>query len=203
MTRYLTPFPGLFARAIDDALNRAISLDTTAGERLAELQGLTIRLELRGLGIDLYFTGQGDRLSVAAESDERPVTTIRGTPAALLAMAIPDWRAPGNGVEIEGQAGTAQTLERLLRQLDPDWQSWLVEHLGPVWGHQAWRMIRDGLETGRRVSVTAADQTARYLREESGLLVTRDEADEFIDQVDELREAIDRLQGRISRGARS
>ncbi len=202
MSRYLTPLPGLLASAVDTALNRAIGLDEKAAARLAAMQGKCVRLELLGLGIDLYFRGLEERLAVDAESDAEPDTTISGSPAALLAMAVPDWRAPGSGVQIQGDAGAAQALEKLLRQLDPDWEALLVEHLGAVWGHQVWRMINDSMRVGRHVASTAAGQAARFLREESGLLVTREEVEEFTRQVDELREATDRLEARLRRSAR-
>ncbi len=202
MSRYLTPLPGLLASAVDTALNRAIQLDEKAATRLAAMKEKTVRLELRGLGIDLYFRGMEERLAVDAECQIDPETTISGTPAALLAMAVPDWRAPGSGVQIQGDAGAAQALEKLLRQLDPDWEALLVEHLGPVWGHQVWRMINDSMRAGRHATSTAADQAARFLREESGLLVTREEVDEFNHQVDELREAADRLEARLRRSQR-
>ncbi len=203
MSRYITPLPGLLASAIDTALNRAISLDEKAAAQLSSLEGKTVCLELKGLGIDLYFTGSGPRLAIDAESGIDPDTTITGTPAALLAMAVPDWRAPGSGVQIQGDAGTAQSLEKLMRRLDPDWEALLVEHLGPVWGHQVWRMISDTVSGSRHVASTAADQTARFLREESGLLVTREEVDAFTREVDELREAADRLEARLRRAGRA
>lgn len=203
MGRYLTPLPGLLASAIEGALGRALSLDVKGAERLSTLDGKSVRLELKGLGIDLYFEGHGERLAVSAQSISTPHTTITGTPAALLAMAVPDWRAPDSGVQITGDAGAAQALEKLLRQIDPDWQALLVEHLGPVWGHQLWRVLADSLEGGGRAAETAADQTARFLREESGLLVTREEVGEFTHEVDELREAVDRIEARVRRQARS
>jgi ubiquinone biosynthesis accessory factor UbiJ len=203
MSRYLTPLPGLLASAVDTALNRAISLDDQASTRLDALHGKSVQLQLKGLGIDLYFSGLDDRLAVDAEREGEADTTISGTPATLLAMAVPDWRAPGSGVQIQGDAGAAQALEKLLRHLDPDWEALLVEHLGPVLGHQLWRMINDGMRAGRHVATTAADQTARFLREESGLLVTREEVDLFTRQVDELREAADRLEARLRRRERT
>ncbi len=202
MSRYITPLPGLLASAVDTALNRAIGLDENAAGRLAAMHGKTVRLELKGLGIDLYFRGLEERLAVDADSETEADTTISGTPGALLAMAVPDWRAPGSGVQIQGDAGAAQALEKLLRQLDPDWEALLVEHLGAIWGHQVWRLINDSFRAGRHATSTAADQAARFLREESGLLVTREEVDDFTREVDELREAADRLEARLRRSQR-
>lgn len=201
--RYLTPLPGMLATAVEQAIARAIALDDQATARLEPLADKQIRLELKGLGIDLHFHGREDGLGVSAESGTAPDTTISGTPLALLAMAVPDWRAPGSGVRIEGDAGTGQAFEKLLKQLDPDWEAVFVERFGPVVGHQLWRMLTDARAGARQASRTAADQTARFLREESGLLVTREEVGEFINEVDELREAADRLEARLRRRGRA
>lgn len=203
MGRYLTPLPGLLARTVEQALNRAISLDAEAGPRLAAMRDRRVKLALSGIGIDLHFSGTGDRLAVEAESEHEPDTTITGSPSALLALAVPDWRAAGSGVRIEGDAGAAQALEKLMRRLDPDWEAWLVERLGPIIGHNLWRTLNDAAGAGQHLARTAADQVAHYLREESGLLVTRPEVDSFVREVDELREAVDRLENRLRREGRA
>lgn len=203
MTRYMTPLPGLLAAGVEQAIARAIALDPEASNRLRPLRDKRVKLELKGLGIDLFFHGRDDGLGVSAEDEARPDTTISGTPVALLAMAVPDWRASGGGVRIEGEAGTGQAFEKLLKQLDPDWEAVFVERFGPVVGHQLWRMLGEARSGARHVSTTAAEQAARFLREESGLLVTREEVDEFVSEVDELREATDRLEARLRRRGRA
>src|SRR5699024_10106456 len=201
--RYLTPLPGRLAAVVDQAITRTIALDDSATTRLAPLADKRVCLELKGLGIDLHFHGREDGLGVSAECDDAPDTTNSGTPLALLAMAVPEWRAPGSGVRIEGDAGTGQAFEKLLKQLDPDWEAMFVERFGPVVGHQLWRMLADARAGARRASRTAADQTARFLREESGLLVTRQEVNDFVHEVDELREAADRLEAQLRRRGRA
>ncbi|WP_376689819.1 ubiquinone biosynthesis accessory factor UbiJ [Wenzhouxiangella sp. EGI_FJ10409] len=203
MTRYMTPLPGLLAAGVEQAIARAIALDPEASSRLRPLRDKRVKLELKGLGIDLFFHGRDDGLGVSAEDEARPDTTISGTPVALLAMTVPDWRASGSGVRIEGEAGTGQAFEKLLKQLDPDWEAVFVERFGPVVGHQLWRMLGEARAGARHVSTTAAEQAARFLREESGLLVTREEVDEFVSEVDELREATDRLEARLRRRGRA
>ncbi|RFF29728.1 ubiquinone biosynthesis accessory factor UbiJ [Wenzhouxiangella sediminis] len=202
-SRYLTPLPGMLAAAVEQAIARAVALDDGSPERLRPLHDKLVRLELKGLGIDLFFQGRDDALSVTAEHEATPDTTISGTPLALLAMAVPDWRAPGSGVRIEGDAGTGQAFEKLLKQLDPDWEAVFVERFGPVVGHQLWRTLSEARAGARHVGRTAAEQTARFLREESGLLVSREEIDEFVNEVDELREAADRLEARLRRRDRT
>lgn len=203
MGRYLTPLPGLLASTVEQALNQAIALDDQARPRLAAMANRRVKLVLTGIGIDLHFSGSVDRLKVEADSEESADTTITGSPGALLALAVPDWRATGSGVRIEGDAAAAQALEKLLRRLDPDWEAWLVERTGPIIGHNLWRLLNDAAGASQHVARTAADQVAHYLREESGLLVTREEIDSFVGEVDELREAVDRLESRLRREGRA
>jgi ubiquinone biosynthesis protein UbiJ len=194
VSRYITPLPGLLAGAIERAIGQALSADVASAERLPALDGRCIQLALKGTGIDLFFIGQGDRLQVVAESDLPADTVIRGSPSALLAMAVPDWFDGDSGVRIEGDAGAAQALEKLMRRLDPDWEGMLTDQLGDVLGHQVWRLLRDTLVGSQRLAGVAGDQFGHYLREESGLLVTQPEAQAFTRDVDELREAVDRLE---------
>jgi len=199
MSRYLTPLPAMLAGLLDRAFNQTIVLDADAARRLKPLDGRSVKLALSGLNIDLFFSGQGDRLRVLAESDVEPDTTILGSPTALLAMSVPDWRSPGSGVRIEGDAGTAQALEKLFKQLDPDIEGLIVRHLGPVLGHQVWRLMLDAASVSRHGSKVAGEQISRYLREESGLLVSREEMNGLTGDIDELREAVDRLEARLRR----
>lgn len=203
MSPYLTPFPRMFAGAVQTALNRAMALDPAAANRLQAMADGLIGLELQTLGINLYFCREGERLAVSAESESEPDTWIRGTPSALLAMAVPAWKSPGSGVTIEGDAGLARGFEGLLGRLDPDWEAALVARFGAVAGHQIFVLIRETGRGGRRTAETLGDQAARYLREESGLVVGRAEYTEFSRAVDELREAADRLAARVERSLRS
>lgn len=203
MGRYLTPLPYLFASLVATTINRAAALDPVAPAAPSSLAGRILKFEFRGLGLELFITAEQGRLAVKAESDVEPDTVIAGTPAALLAMAVPDWRAPGSGVNIHGEADLARDFERYLRRLDPDWEAALTERFGEVAGHQFHVFFREGSRTGRALAEAGADQLGTWLREESGLLVGRAEMREFTAALDELREGVDRLGSRLGRERRA
>src|SRR5690625_2091815 len=189
----------MLAAGMDQAIARALALDDCSGQRLEELEGHTILLRVEGLGIDRYFHGPGGRLAVSVDEQAPPDTTISGPPMALLAMSAPRRRWTGRGVRIEGDAATAQSPGGLVKQLDQDWQASLAARFGPRLGYRLWRLLADVRDGTRHVSSTSADQASRFLRRESGLLVERAEVNDFINEVDELREAVDRLEQRLRR----
>ena len=62
---------------------------------------------------------------------------------------------------------------------------------------------RDALDFGRRAGDTFARNISEYLTEESRDLPVRIEVEEFLDGVDRLREAVDRLDARVAAAERS
>lgn len=195
MSRYLTPLPGLFADAVEFVLNRALALDPEAGPALAPLDGRWIRFDLQGPGIELWIGAVGDRFRVRAESDGRADAVISGTPAALLALLVPD--ADASGLRIEGDARVVQQFQAALRRLDPDIEQGLTELFGPLLGPQLYRGFVELTGFGRQALATGVDQAARWLRDESALLPSPAEWREFSAGVDRLREAVDRLERKV------
>lgn len=200
MSEFVTPLPHLLAETLDVALNELVRLDTggKAKDKIDQLDGKPVALCLTGLEIVLVFASTAGRLSISAQPQTgfepaSVMTTITGTPSALLAMAIPDWRQQGSGVRIEGDAAAAQALEQLMRQLDPDWAQLFVERFGPVVGHQLHMGLKGALTSGQRLGQTAFDQASTFVKEESQWVVDRPRFGEFCERVDLLQEAIDRL----------
>ena len=201
MSAFKTPLPRLLAEVLSLALNEMIRLDTSerVAKRMALLDGRSVALCLTGVGIDLVFYGSEQSLQVTAKHPdefdaEQFDTVITGTPSALLAMAVPDWASSQGSVRIEGDAAVAQALEQLMRQLDPDWETLWVERFGVVVGHQLHRLFKTLLESGQTLSQVGITQISDYVQTESPWAVDRATFNEVSHRVDELVEAIDRLE---------
>lgn len=191
----------VLARAVQVAANRALALDPDTASRLREFEGRTVALHVEGPEIVLYLTPSGDGLKVAPEGEAQ--TTIRGTPGALFANAVSEEsrRAAGR-IHIEGDANLGQSFEQLFRRLKPDWEEPLAQAFGDVLGPRIATALRQGVDWSRSAGWSLAGQVSEYLREESRLLVTRTEMEEFVREVDNLREAVERLEARLHRLSR-
>lgn len=205
MSRYVTPLPGLLADTCERIANRAAALDPSAADHLAPLAGRWLKFELEGLGIDLWIGAEQDRMIVRAEQGPtedgeplEPDTRVRGTPGALLAMAVPELSAPG-GVHIEGDARLAQQFQQAMNRIDPDLEQGLADVFGPLIGPQVYRVVREAVGAGRDAARAGGDQFTHWLREESDLVPSPAEWREFSEGVDELREAVDRFAGKVRR----
>ena len=90
MAEYRTPLPGILAALLEGGVNRILSMDENAAQRLQRLSGRMLQLDIEGVGISLYFAFAGQRVEVGTRSGSEPDTVISGSPGALFAMAAPE-----------------------------------------------------------------------------------------------------------------
>ncbi len=197
-----TPNPVLvkLGRALEIALDRALALDPQMRAQLATIEGRRIGIELRGTGLALAIEVRDGRLCVGPHWAERAGLDVRAAPASLLAFAMrrdADAPLPPGKVEISGDADLARRLEKLFRNYRPDIEEAFAKTFGDVLGVPLARTFAGAFAWTRQSARALALDAAEYLREESRDLVAPAEMEQFLDDVDALRERSDRLQARI------
>jgi ubiquinone biosynthesis protein UbiJ len=201
MPEYRTPLPSILAAMLEAAINRVLALDDDTPKRLLRLDGRTLRLDLEGVGISLFFIFSSALVHISINSDDEPDTIISGSPFALFSMAVPDgkgsWGGSDSRVNISGDATLARDLERLFSKLDPDWEASLSRLFGDVWGHQVAAGIRSGADQAKDAAGNSAEMISEYLKRDGGLLVKSADIKTFADAVDETRDAVERLEARL------
>jgi ubiquinone biosynthesis protein UbiJ len=192
----------LVGRALETALNRLVDLDPDTREDLRALEGRRIALALEQPPLALELTVANGRLVVGPVRGEEPDLGIRATLAGVLSQLPPfrrDDAPPVGKVHISGDADLARRLQQLAQRFDPDIEKPFSDLLGPVFGPQLARVLRealrDGVAAGRRFARDGAD----FLTEESRDLVGRAELAAFCDDVDSLRDDAERLLARATR----
>lgn len=189
-------------RALESALNRALALDPETRDAIARLDGRRVALRVAQPPLALQLTVDGERLRVGPPDEETDLD-VRGTLAGLLSQ-LPMFRRDDDGppvgrMRIEGDADLARRLQRLAERFDPDWQAPFVAVFGEVLGVQVARAFAGALRQANAGARGLAEMTAEYLTEESRDVVAREELAAFHDDVDALRDDVERLAARIAR----
>ena len=192
-------------RLLEAALNRALALDLPTRERLGTLEGRRIGIELRGANLALALSVREGRLHVGPHWEAPGDLNLRASPGSLLAFALRrgDSTLPPGKVDISGDAELARSMEKLLRDFQPDVEEAFAQTFGDVLGVPLARGLRQAFNFVRESAQALTQDTAEFLREESRDLIAPAEMEQFLDDVDGLRERADRLDARVQRLTRA
>jgi ubiquinone biosynthesis accessory factor UbiJ len=187
-------------RVLQEALNRLLRLDAASLEKLDALQGRRIELYLQAPDIALAVEVRGQALQVGpVNPGQEPDISFKSTLSGIL-KSLPMFTQgqPAIGaMRISGDVELARLLQNLVKEFDPDWQEPFVKALGPVFGPQAAKFIREGLRQAKTGAGNFMQSGAEYVTEEARVVVSTSELDDFNAQVDKIRQRGDRLQARV------
>jgi ubiquinone biosynthesis accessory factor UbiJ len=198
----------LAGRTLEAALNRALALDPDTRDSLRALDGRRVAVHVTAPNLALQVTVAGERLQVGpveeeAEADLSVRSTLGGLIAqlpGLIGKGLRNDNAPPVGkLRIEGDADLARRLQRLAERFDPDWQRPFAAVFGDVVGVQIANALRASLRHARDAGGALLANAAEYVTEESRDIVGRDELNAFHDDVDTLRDDVERMAIRVGR----
>lgn len=184
------------------ALNRALALDPPSHAAVGALEGRRIGVQLRGLDLALAINVRDGKLVVGPHWQAPTDLNLHASPASLLAFALRRGDSsplPPGKVELSGDAELARQMEKLLRDFRPDVEEAFAKTFGDVLGVPLARAFARAFAWTRESARAFAQNGAEYLREESRDLIAPAELEQFLDDVDRLRERGDRLDARVQR----
>jgi len=194
------PFASLIAAGIESALSASLKGSSAARADIAKLQGKVIRLELIGLPLTLYFLPEDGKVTVASDYHGEAQVTVRVPAASLVATALKrDPEAVPKGMQMNGEAETAQVFSRLLKHADLDWEELLAQRVGDVAARPIANLIRGVVRWSRDSGTRLGQDLADYLHYESRDLPPRHEVQGFLSGVDRLRDDAERFNARLKR----
>ena len=196
------PLLAMAGKALELALERVVALDPATRDALAALEGRELALAVQAPPLAMRLKVQDGKLRVGPDRDAREADlSVKATLGALLGQLLPGGAEalPVGQVRISGDAELARRLQRIVQRYEPDIEEAFARVFGDVIGVQLARALKRGLDWTRGSTKTLLQDTAEYLGEESRDLVPKAEMTRFLDEVDELRDAAERLERRMSR----
>ena len=184
----------------NEILNGHVRESTAAIERLASLAGKSLAIDVVGPGITLLLTAEENELCLAAIAGGSATATVSGTPLALLASLRGDSLTSfyASGISLTGEAEIAEEFAELLRLARPDLEEQLAHLTGDLVAHQASNFVRDVGAWGSQALGASRMNLSEFLQEESKQLPARAQVEGFYLEVDDLRDAVDRLTAKIN-----
>ncbi len=184
----------LFPSPSERALNHVLRSAPLALERLARHAGRTAAFQVGP--VHLAFTIQTTGEVVAAVPGATHDLTVRLSPFLLPRLAARE-EAAWREVEVQGDAELAQDVSFLARHLTWDVEEDLSRVVGDIAAHRVVAGARAAHRWVREATVRTAAGAAEYWTEESPLIASRVKVEDFVRQVGELRDAVERMEKRV------
>ena len=198
------PIP--FLSAIETAINSWLKLDGESLEKLKPLEGKIIRFHITGLELNLYYLPAVSGINVLGnypETEDGGIVdaTIHGSPMSLIRLSTAENSGETllkSDVEIDGDMRVAEKFSAVLREVDIDWEEHLSRLVGDIVAHHAGQFTRSATRWFSDTNEAMKMNSAEYISEEAKLTPADAEVNHYINQVDELRMDVDRLNARIA-----
>jgi ubiquinone biosynthesis protein UbiJ len=194
--------------------NRSIDGSSHAAELARRLNSTSLQIDVEGF-IGVRAAVQNGRLALmageaaagaSASSNTAPGTAapadavISGSARALLALmkgGAPATASRSPAVTIRGDAEIANLYRQFFIAARPDPEEELSRWIGDAPARGLSRLAGGALGWARRTHRVIGENIAEYLKEESRDLPTWPEVEEFLQGVDQVREAADRVEARL------
>ena len=190
--------PTVLGKVMTSALQKMLQYDAKSRKKLKPMAGKKIRVNIQPIDHSMVLEVQVDGITVSTNDKQEVDTTISGKPSALFAMSTAQ-HIPGlDGVTINGDASTGQFIADLLKNLSPDWEDAWCDLLGEGPGYQVSQIFSGLKKAGEGLIKSLQTSSKDYLLEENRELVSPEEMEAFLNDVDDIKSDAVRLERKIT-----
>ena len=186
----------MLSRSFSAFANHLLAPAQWARASLAEHAGKIAVFELAPVRVALAVQPDGSVLP--AGPDASPAVVIRLTHATALQI-LSEGEQAWRKADITGDTAFASVISRVAANLRWDVEEDLSRIFGDIAAHRMTSTGRSVAAWPGQAAANMAESIAEYLTEEKHLLVTQLRAAEYMREVDEVRDAVERLDKRIQR----
>jgi ubiquinone biosynthesis accessory factor UbiJ len=185
--------------AAEKCINKSLQYDPATQNALTTCEGKILSLQITTPPIKIAVLIQEKSIRLMSQWDGDVDTQVSGSLIALAQIAqTPVHNLKDSGVTVMGDLQFLAQLQKILQQLDIDWEEMLTQIFGDLIGHQMAQTLRSKINWTNNRAQTAQRLASEFVTEELQAIPSKIELDDFYRQVDELRLAVDRLGARIN-----
>ena len=190
--------------AMEAALNQLFAMDPESFARLADFKGRVIAFHITDMDQWLYFFPDAQGMQIISHYEGEPDTVISGSLLAFAKMAMAEdhekTRSVFKGdIKITGDMALGQHFQALFQQLNIDWEEHLSHITGDVIAHSLGNAARSVLGFGKKLFNSMGMDVSEYLQHETRDIASGPEIQHFNQQVDTIRNDVERAEVRIKR----
>lgn len=181
----------------ETVINKALAYDPSTRIALEQLSPQVLAVNITTPKCKIFVAPAADGVRLLGHYEGDVTTEVQGTIPALIALIKSEnINLKDSGVQIIGSTTFIAELQRILKNVDIDWEEMLSKIFGDVIGHQGAELFRGKMSWVTDRANNIQRLTSEFLTEELRVLPSKPELEYFYSQVDELRLNVDRAEAR-------
>jgi ubiquinone biosynthesis protein UbiJ len=187
---------------IEKILNRYLQLDPESKPRLMALENKVIAQQFQPGDLKIYWIFNGKNIQLSDRHGGFVDVTIQGSPLDFLRFSSnlnDHTQLFASDIVTTGNLEVAQDFKALFANLEIDWEEQLSHVTGDVIAHQVGNVFRGLTAWAQQSRNSLRQDITEYVQEETRCLPPREELQDFFRDVDQVRDAAERLELRIQR----
>lgn len=185
----------LCLQVVEKLINQALTLQPNLLSSLHKHEGKVIKLIITDL-LTCYLSFIGDRLILYSTYGAQADTTIKADLVTLLKSMT---QTQVNALTLEGDSEFAQDLQKTFKKININFEDYLAYLTGDAIAYRIGKTLRQTTQVITHVHQRNVADLRDYIIEEKRIVPTREEIEDFYDDVSALRHDIDRLDARLQR----
>ena len=186
----------MFKPLITRILNHLINQNEWARDQLQPFSGQSVKFVVPPVSMTLTVLEDGG-LAAAGEAAIVSARVILPLPAAMRLLAG-DANAETLAT-IEGDTELAAAMSRVLRNMSWEYEEDLSKLIGDIPAHQLSEFGRKTVSEVKKQSLNVAEMFAEYWQEEQPMIAKKRHIQQFMLDVESLRDATERLEKRLDK----
>ena len=183
-------------------INAALTKDPASKQALTKLEGQVLLVESTLPPLTIAIEPTATSIQLHDNWDGNVAVTINGTLIAMAAIAVNAKESisfSGTGVNVSGNLDTLHQLNKIMGDVDIDWEGALAEIIGDIPAHLIAKGIRNSAVIRKDIVTRASSGLVEVAQEEFNLTPSKNEFEAMIPDIRQLSADADRLAARVRR----
>lgn len=187
---------------LEKLINKALQLDEETLYSLGQLADKVIAFEFINTNLTLFLFPSEQGLAIYSQYEKKPDVWIKGTPGNFIMMMTASKRGAASmpaDMQVIGDISLAQRFQQIMQTMEIDLEEPLSKWVGDTAAYQIGKFFRNTRRFAFNTTRVLATDISEYLRFETGMLPDDLLVEEFCQDVDLLREDVDRFTQRVNK----
>jgi ubiquinone biosynthesis protein UbiJ len=183
------------------AINSALKYDPATLRELTALEGQVLLVDCTMPAMRIAIQTSQQQIILHSSWDDEAAVTLQGSLIAMAKMAAnaSDTSSfAGSGVQLSGDLETLHKLQKILSQLNIDWEGALADIIGDVPAHMVGSALRKSAEIAQQNKQRVTTALTEVAQEELQLIPSQNAFAQFKQEVRKMASDTDRIKARIT-----